>query len=99
MREALIELDGTLETGRCAIGPAARDLRARLAVERRVHFDRVEVLGVERELVEAFRPRLRIEHPVPRPLARLVVPSRCSHADVRAWRTSPCRIRRRPSIP
>src|SRR5207237_10784742 len=33
MRKALIELDGKLEAGRCAIRPAARDLRARLAVE------------------------------------------------------------------
>jgi hypothetical protein len=34
-----------------------RDLGARLAVERRVHLDGIEVLGVESELVEPFGRR------------------------------------------
>ena len=69
MREFLIELDRELEARRRALGPAARDLGARLPVERRVHLDRVEVLGVEAQLVEAPVPaRLRarrIEEAVP----------------------------------
>src|SRR5262249_4756512 len=74
VRELLIELHGELEAGRRPLGPRAADLRARLPVERRVHFDRVEVLRVVRELVEPVPPRLRIEDAVPRALAGRIVP-------------------------
>ena len=45
------------------------------AVERRVHFDRVEALRVVGQLVEAARPARRIEHAVPRAAAGRVVPA------------------------
>ena len=55
VREFLIQLDRELEAGRRPLGPAAADLCPRLAVEGRVHLDRVEVLGVEAQLVEPLR--------------------------------------------
>jgi len=101
VRELLIQLDRELEPRRRARDPGARHLGARLAVERRVHLDRVEVLGVERELVKALRPtpRRRIENTVPRAFAGRVVPARRPDPEVRVSRTAPCRSRRSRAIP
>jgi hypothetical protein len=85
MRELLIQLDRELEVRRCPLRPRARNLASGLTVERGVHFDGIEMLGVERELVEAFRPltHLRIEHAVPRALAGRIVPARRADAKIR----------------
>ena len=99
--ELLIQLHRELEAVRRPIRPRARHLRARLTVEGRIHLDGVEVLRVERELVEALRPlpRRRVEHTVPRPAARRVIPSRRADAQVRAWRIDPCRSRTSRATP
>jgi hypothetical protein len=60
VRELLIQLDGEFEIARRPLRPSAADLGARLAVERRVDLNGVEVFGVKGELVKAFgRPRPR----------------------------------------
>src|SRR5580765_4472413 len=76
MGELLIQLDRELEPFRRAIRPFSRYLAPRLTVERRVHFDSVEVLRVERQLVEpaGARANRRIDHAVPRTAAARVVP-------------------------
>src|SRR5439155_16037527 len=84
MRELLIELERELEIPRRSRGPSFRRLRRGHAVEARVHFHGIEVLGVEREIVEAallLRCRLGIEDPVPRALARRIVPTRCADTN------------------
>src|SRR5438132_10824153 len=87
MREFLIELQGEVESRRRPRRPTPCNLRSRLAVERRIHLDRIEMLRVEPKLVElirsgALRARLRIEEAVPRPLARWVIPPRRPHPYV-----------------
>ena len=66
VRELLVELHGEQKPGRRARHPGLAHRRFRHPVERRVHLDGVEALGVVRELVEAARPPRRIEDPVPR---------------------------------
>ena len=85
VREFLIQLDGKLEAGRCTRGPRAAHRGARLPIEGRIHLDRVEVAGVEGDLVEAFRtlPRGWIEDAVPGASTRRVVPARSSDAEGR----------------
>src|SRR5262249_14449880 len=56
VREFLIQLDGEFEIAGRPLGPSAADLGARLAVERRVDLNGVEVFGVKRELVKTLRP-------------------------------------------
>src|SRR5688572_21888012 len=99
MCELLVQLHRELEAVRRPIRPRPRHLGAGLTVERRIHFDCVEVLGVERQLVEALRPlpRRRVEHTVPRPAPRRVIPARRPDAEIRAWRTDPCRSRTSPA--
>ena len=53
VRELLVQLERELEGGRRAIHPALSRGRRRDPVERRIDFDRVEVLGVEAQLVES----------------------------------------------
>ena len=52
MRELLIQLHREFETGRRARGPASRHVGPRLSVEGGIDFDGVEVLRIERQLVE-----------------------------------------------
>src|SRR5580765_3769205 len=87
MRELLIELDGEVEPGRGPAHPAFGDLRPRLAVKRRVDFDRVEPFGVEGELVEPAPavPRPRVENPVPRAASGGVVPARRADPRVHGY--------------
>jgi hypothetical protein len=82
MCELLIELYRELESGRSAICPAVSDLGAWLPIKRRVDFDRVEMFGVERELVETFRTtaRGRVENPVPCAGTGRIVPARRADA-------------------
>ena len=87
VRELLIQLDRELEIRRRPLGPAARDLGSRLAVERRVHLDGVEVLGVVGELVEPFGVRARrVEDAVPRASSRSGSSSRTCRCEDRATR-------------
>src|SRR6266850_5950692 len=87
VREFLIELQREVEAGRRAFGPPSRHLVARLAVEGGIHLDRIEVLGVETQLVElvgsgALRTGLRIEQAVPGSLAGRVIPARRADAHL-----------------
>src|SRR5215510_2958667 len=113
MRELLIELQRELEVCWCPLDPAAGDLGARLAVERRVHLDGVEVLGIEAQLIETGRAGLLrsgrgIEESVPLPLAGRVVPARGSDVKAHArynncsgecWRSTRSSTRFRASPP
>src|SRR5688572_14356783 len=87
MRELLEQLQRELEARGCALDPFLDGRDRGHAIERGVHLDGVEMLRVERELVElrgAARParrRLRIEDPVPRALARWIAPSGRADAD------------------
>ena len=81
MGELLIQLHREIEAGTRALDPGASDLGPRLPVERGVDLDRIEVLGVEPQLVEvaravALRARGGIEQAVPRAFSRRIVPAR-----------------------
>src|ERR1051325_11668710 len=87
MRELLIQLQREVEVCRRACRPPAGDRRARLTVEGAVHLDRIEVFGVETQLVEmvgsgALRTCLRVKQPVPGPFSRWVVPARSADTYV-----------------
>src|SRR5262249_2552699 len=81
----LIELEREVEPGGRAGSPPARHVSTGLPVKRAIHLDCIEMLRIERELVEsvgalALRSRLRVEETVPRPFARRVMPARRSNA-------------------
>ena len=88
-------LERELESRRCPFGPSTRGRRRRHAVERRVDLDRVEMLGVERQLVElAAAPPARsdgIEDAVPGALAGRVAPAGGADFNQCSWGpTPPC---------
>src|SRR5262245_5432866 len=76
----LKEFEGELKAARSAGGPPLGRFRCGRPVETRIDLDGVEVLSVERELIEfaaCARAALcagRVEHPVPGSLPRWVTP-------------------------
>src|SRR5512145_1973547 len=97
MRELLIQLQRELEPRRSATGPAFRRRGRRYSIEGRVDLDRVEVLGIERQLVElataSGRAPRRVEDAVPCSLSRRVTPARCPDTDFTHLDPSPPRPR------
>src|SRR5574341_782770 len=81
MGEFSVKLQRELESRRRTLDPGTADRCLWLAVKRRVHLYRVEVLGVVSQLVEAPGTLRRIEHAVPRASTRRIVPARGANPE------------------